>query len=371
MKNFPMMDEPNQLLILDQKNNNFKKRKKASVKIAILFLIFVFGGFAFYYNNVFSEKNENENENEIKEIPAVKGEMDIKTSPDGASLLSQYSFPIPVYTPVKKEGISELRVPNAHASIIIDVDSGTILHYNQGEEERQIASLTKIMTAILVVENIEDLKNEKVIIDEEAVYAEGTRIGCPRSGYCINTRLNVGEIISAEELLKAMIMNSANDSAIALAKHIGGSQKEFSKMMNERARKMGLKNSNFCTSSGLEIEGKENECYSSAYDIARITAYSMKYSEIWEIFQIPSATIYSFDGKISHEIMNTNALLEEMPECLGAKTGFTPLAGRSLMLAATDKQKKHKIVVILLDDPYRWGDAKDMVYWAFNSYEWK
>lgn len=364
MKNFPMMEESNQLSILDQKNNNLKKRRKASIKIAIVFLVFAIGGFIFYAGGFFKKDSS-------KDSAAVKGEMDIKTSPDSASLLSKYSFPIPVYTPIKKEGFSDLKIPNAHASIVIDVDSGTILHYNKGEEERQIASLTKMMTAVLVLENIEDLDNEKVVIDEEAVYAEGTRIGCPRSGYCIGTRLKVGEVISAKELLKAMLMNSANDSAIALAKHIGGTQEGFAKMMNERAKEMGLKNSNFCTPSGLEITGKEDQCYSSAYDIARIAAYSMKYSLIWDIFQIPSTTIYSFDRKISHEIINTNALLAEMPSCLGAKTGFTPLAGKSLMLAATDNMKKHKIIAVLLDDPYRWGDVKEMVSWAFNSYEWK
>jgi len=367
MKNFPMMEELNQSLISDQKNNNFRKRRRASIKIAIIFLVFISGGFAFYTSGLL----KNEKKSEIEGESAVKGEMDVKTNSDSANLLSQYSFPIPVYSPVKKEGISDLHIPNAHSSIVIDVDSGTILHYNKGEEERQIASLTKMMTAVLVVENIEDLENEKVVIDEEAVYAEGTRIGCPRTGYCVGTRLKVGEVISAKELLKAMLMNSANDSAIALAKHIGGTQEKFAKIMNEKAGEMGLKNSNFCTPSGLEITGKEDQCYSSAYDIARIAAYSMKYSVIWDIFKIPNTTIYSFDNKISHEILNTNAVLEEMPECLGAKTGFTPLAGRSLMMAATDKLKKHKVIAVLLDDPYRWGDAKEMINWAFNSYEWK
>jgi len=69
--------------------------------------------------------------------------------------------------------------------------------------------------------------------------------------------------------------------------------------------------------------------------------------------------------------MNTNALLDEMPGCLGAKTGFTPLAGQSLMLGATDKLKRHRVVVVLLDDPYRWTDARDMADWAFDSYDWK
>lgn len=364
MKNFPRMKESNQLLISSRKNNNFWK--KASIRIAIIFLIMAVGGSIFYFGKIFSGKRSTE-----PEKPSVKGEMDEISTIDSAKLLSKYNLPVPVYTPVKKEGAPDLKIPNAHSSIIIDVDSGTILHYDQGEKERQIASLTKMMTAVLVIEKIKDLDREKVVIDEEAVYADGTKIGCPRSGYCPGTRLKVGEVISAKALLKAMLMNSANDSAIALAKHIGGSQEGFAKMMNEKAKEMGLKNSNFCTPSGLEIDGKEDQCYSSAYDIARIAAYSMKYKIIWDIFQIPSTVIHSVDEKISHEIMNTNALLDEMPGCLGAKTGFTPLAGTSLLLGATDDLKKHKIVAVLLDDPYRWQDVKDMVDWAFNSYEWK
>lgn len=364
MKNFPKMDESNQLLILNQRNSKFRRRKKASIKVAIILLAVAVIVVVVYVGGFWRKDG-------IKENPAVKGDMDSKNSQEDVDLLSQYSFPIPVYTPTRKDGIPDLQVPNAHASVIIDVDSGTILHYNQGKKERQIASLTKMMTAILVVENIEDLENEKVTIDEEAVYAEGTKIGCPRSGYCISTRLRVGEVISAKELLKAMMMNSANDAAIALAKHIGGTQGDFADMMNDKAKEMGLSNSNFCTPSGLEISGREEECYSSAYDIARIAAYSMRYGVIWDIFQIPSTTIYSFDNQITHDILNTNALLNDMPECLGAKTGFTPLAGRSLMLAATDKLKKHKVVAVLLDDPYRWGDAREMIDWAFDSYEWR
>jgi D-alanyl-D-alanine carboxypeptidase len=353
------------LSILDQKNNDFKRRSKFPFKLILLLLVIVIGGSTFYAKGFLEDIDIENGSSE------VKGEMDVKTSSEPDVLFSKYNLPVPVYTPVRKKGFNDLVIPTAHASVIIDVDSGTILHYEDGEEERQIASLTKIMTAVLVVENIDDLENEEVTIDEEAVYVEGTRIGCPRSGYCIGNRLKVGEVISAKELLKAMLMNSANDAALALGKHIGGTQENFAKMMTAKAKEIGLKNSSFCTASGLEITGEEYRCYSSAYDIARVAAYSMKYKEIWDTFRIPSATIYSCDNEISHDIMNTNAVLETMPECLGAKTGFTPLAGKSLMMGAIDKTKRHRIVVVLLDDPYRWVDAKEMVEWAFDSHEWK
>lgn len=275
------------------------------------------------------------------------------------------------FQPMRKVGVKDLAVPSAHASLVLDVDSGTILHYDNGKQRRQIASLTKVMTAVLVMEQIKNL-DEVVIIDEEAVYAEGTKIGCPRSGYCISQRLKVGEQISARNLLKAMLMNSANDAAIALGKHIAGSQEEFAHLMNEKAKSLGLTDSNFCTPSGLEPEGREAECYSSAYDIARIAAYAMQYDLLWEIFRLPNNTeITSADGKLTHTILNTDLVLDQIPNVIGGKTGFTPLAGYSLLMAVSDPGKKHKVIAVLLDDPTRWQDIRMMLDWSFNSFTWK
>ncbi len=278
----------------------------------------------------------------------------------------------PIFQPVRKEGVKDLAVPGAHASVVIDADSGTILHYDEGRTKRQVASLTKLMTAVLVVEKIKDLK-EIVTVDEEAVYVEGTKIGCPRSGYCVSQRLRVGEKISAENLLQAMLMNSANDAAVALSKHVSGSQEEFVEMMNKKAKDLGLKDTSFCTASGLEIEGHESECYSTAYDIARIAAYSMRHDVIWKMLRTPSnLQILSADGKLVHTIINTDLALDKVPNLIGGKTGFTPLAGYSLLMAASDPmEKKHRIVAVVLDDRTRWQDIKLMIDWAFSSYVWK
>lgn len=279
--------------------------------------------------------------------------------------------PVPSFQPVKKDTAYDLAIPNAHASLIMDVDTKKVLYESGGNEQRQIASLTKMMTATLVMEKVSNL-DEEVIIDDEAVYSEGTRIGCPRSGYCISQRLKVGEKISVLSLLKAMLMNSANDSAIALSKHIAGSQDAFVDMMNKKAKELGLSDTNFCTASGLETEGRETECYSSAHDIAYISANAMKYELIWDIMRLPNNTVItSSDGSCSHTILNTDIVINEITNCIGGKTGFTPLAGRSLLLAASDPTRKHKVIAVLLDDPYRWQDIKTMIDWTFKSYEWK
>lgn len=372
MKNFQPMNELNQSSISIRKNKIGMERRKATIKIAVVLLVAIVCIFIFYGHNFSIGKDDMTSSGKIfSENLAVKGDYDINKNSKKESMISKYSFPVPIYVPIKKKKSSNLVVPNAHASVILDVESGTLLHYQNGEKQRQIASLTKLMTAILVMENIKDLDKEVVTIDREAVYIEGTKIGCPRSGYCTSNRLKIGEKISVRSLLMAMLMNSANDSATALAKHIAGSQKNFAEMMNKKAKEMGLKNSHFCTPSGLEIDGHEDECYSSAYDVARMAAYSMRYKTIWNIFKMPGTKIYSTNGKRSHTIFNTDRLLGEMPNCLGTKTGFTPLAGKSLMLAAVDKTGKHKVIAVVLNDPYRWRDARNMVEWAFASFEWQ
>ena len=280
----------------------------------------------------------------------------------------------PKYQPIRKEGAKDLVLPDAHASVVIDADTGTVLQYKNDRQQRQIASLTKIMTAVLAVEKIKNL-DEEVTIDEEAVYTAGTKIGCPCSGRCNSQRLQIGEKISARNLLKAALLNSANDAAIALGKHISGSQDDFAELMNKKAKSLGLTDTHFCTPSGLEPDGKEAECYSSAHDIAKIAAYSLRYDEIWKVFKLLSSeepiTIKSADGKIEHTVLNTLSNLNQIQNTVGGKTGFTPLAGYSLLSVIKDPSEKHKIVAVVLDDVTRWQDIKDMAEWTFNSYTWK
>ena len=263
-----------------------------------------------------------------------------------------------------------LNIVSAHASVILDVGSGKVLYAHNADTERQIASLTKLFTATIVMERIKNL-DELVTIDEEAVYADGTRVGCPRSGFCNGERLKVGEKIAVRDLLKAMLMNSANDSAISLGKHIGKTQDGFANIMNKRAKELGLTHSHFCTPSGLEPDGRESQCYSSALDVAKIAAHALEFSKLWEIMRLDKQIITSYDGKYSHELFNTDQLLGQLPNLLGTKTGFTPLAGYSLLAVATDQSQTHRVVAVLLDDPSRWQDIQSMFGWSFQAIDWK
>jgi len=277
----------------------------------------------------------------------------------------------PEYQPVRSDKMPDLVIPTAHAFAVVDADSGKILAGNHETDQKQIASLTKMMTAILTMEKIKDL-DESVDIDDEEVYIEGTKIGCPRSGYCISPRLRIGERISARSLLQAMLMNSANDAAIALGKHIAGSQDGFTDLMNQKAEQMELTDTHFCTPSGLEPDGRESECYSSAADIARIAAYSMRFDTIWKMFGYPNnSEIRSIDGGISHTLINSDMVLNDIPNVMGGKTGFTPAAGYSLLMGVSDATHLHRVVIVLLDDPYRWQDIRAAIDWTFKAYSWE
>jgi D-alanyl-D-alanine carboxypeptidase len=252
----------------------------------------------------------------------------------------------------------------------MDAESGIVLQEKNAHEERQIASLTKLMTAILVVERTANV-DEPVTIDEEMITADGTRVGCPRSGFCNGVRLHVGEQLSVRDLLKAMLMNSANDAAQSLAKHTAGSMEAFVGLMNARAGALGLQNTHFCTPSGLEPDGHESSCYSSAFDVARIASQALKYDIIWELARTPGTTITSRDGKYVHDIFNTDVLLGEDASLIGTKTGFTPLAGYSLLAISYDPDRQHKVVSVVLNDTERWSSVKKMFAWAFQSHYWR
>jgi D-alanyl-D-alanine carboxypeptidase len=274
------------------------------------------------------------------------------------------------FLPIHKESAPNLNLTTPHAAVILDADSREVLFKSAADARRQVASLTKILTALIVVERVADLE-EAVTIDQEAVYTEGTRVGCPRTGYCDDVRLKVGERVSVRDLLKAALMNSANDAAIALGKHLGTTQAGFATIMNERVRALGLKDSNFCTPSGLEPDGREKECYSTAYDMAVITTEALKHDILWEYMRQEKDIIHSTDGTVAHELFNTSELLGVQPNLIGTKTGFTPLAGRSLLAVAADPSNEHRVVAVVLDDPYRWQTVRSMFDWSFEAFEWK
>lgn len=262
---------------------------------------------------------------------------------------------------------STFALPNAHAAYVMDVTSGEALFAHNENERRQIASLTKIMTALLLMESGKSF-SDIIVVDSESINRAGTTIGCGGSGTCNHNTLLPGEEVYLRDLMKAMLMNSANDAAVLIAKHVAGTEQEFVRRMNARAKELGLENTNFCTPNGLEPDGRESECYSTARDIAKVVQLTLKYDEVWEILQMESQTFTSVDGTREHHVYNTNQLLGQYGRMIGAKTGFTPLAGYSLL--SVGEENGNRVIAVLLNDPVRWDDIQTVFDWAFTSFRW-
>lgn len=207
--------------------------------------------------------------------------------------------------------VEELKL-DSRIALIYDRASGRILYEKNGNKQTQMASTTKIMTAIVVLENA-NLK-DVVTIDSKAAGIGGSRLG-----------LSKNDKITVNNLLYGLLLRSGNDAAIALANYVGGSVSGFADMMNKKAEEMGLKNSHFIVPHGLDNDGH----YTTAYELAKMADYALKFDKFKEIVSTKSTTI-NING-YPKSINNTNQLLGSVSGVYGVKTGFTNGAGRCLV----------------------------------------
>ncbi len=233
-----------------------------------------------------------------------------------------------VFNEVAVSDVNKPPVINALAAIVLEESTGRMLYNKNGLEKRSIASTTKVMTALVALENgnLED----KVTVSKRAAGIGGSKAG-----------LREGEQYLLRELIYAMMMISANDAAIAVAEHIGGSVENFADMMNARATSLGAVNSHFVTPHGLDREDQ----YSTAYDIALITIEALKYPVFREIVATTSSYIPG------HSLYNTNDLLGSYPGADGVKTGYTGKAGRCLV--STARKNGMRLITVVLGSPTR------------------
>jgi D-alanyl-D-alanine carboxypeptidase (penicillin-binding protein 5/6) len=217
---------------------------------------------------------------------------------------------------------------NAMAAVLIEESSGRVLYSKNATKKRSIASTTKIMTALVALENGE-LENV-VTVSKRAASIGGSTIG-----------LRTGDKYTLKEMLHALLMISANDAAIAIAEHVGGTVENFAAMMNKRAVSLGAVNSNFVTPHGLD---RENQ-YSTAYDVALITREALKNPVFAKIVSTTSSSIPG------HNLYNTNELLGSYRGVDGVKTGYTGKAGRCLVTTA--KRDGMRLISVVLGSPTR------------------
>ena len=229
---------------------------------------------------------------------------------------------------------------------------GEILYGKEENTKCKMASTTKIMTSIIVMENIDDIE-EKVKVSSNAARIGGSRLG-----------LHTNDEITIRDLLYGLLLCSGNDAAISLAEHVAGGVSEFADLMNNKARELGLKNTHFVTPHGLD----DDEHYTTAYELAIITDYALKIEEIENIVKTKTYII-RINGK-NKSINNTNELLGYLQGVYGVKTGFTNGANRCLVTSV--KRGDMNIICVVLGADTKKDRGRDsikIIEYTFSSYQ--
>ncbi len=249
--------------------------------------------------------------------------------------------------------------PTAESSILMEVSTGKILYESKSNEELAPASMTKIMTILLIMEAIDTQKitlNDEVLITNNAASMGGSQVF-----------LEAGSKMKVEELLKSIAIASANDSSVAMAEHLSGTTGAFLTQMNNRCRELGCKNTNFMNVHGLD----ENNHYSSAKDMALMARELLKYEKILEYTTIYEEYLKKPDGSTTW-MVNTNKLIRYYNGLDGLKTGFTDNAG--YCLTSTAKRNDMRLISVVMKEPTpnaRNSDTIGLLNYGFSNYKVK
>lgn len=239
---------------------------------------------------------------------------------------------------------------HAQGAALIDVTSGRILYSKNGDKPMRIASLTKVMTAIVAIEN--NKLSDEVKISKRAAGKEGSSL-----------YLKAGDTMSLHHLLFGLMLRSGNDAATAIAEHVGGSVEGFVYLMNEKARWLGMDHTNFSNPSGLDEAGGN---FASAIDMAKLMAYALHNPAFQEIAKTKVKRVPIPDGSGNYIWANKNKMLSIYPGADGGKTGYTKLAKRCLISSAT--REGQQLAVVTLNDPDDWSDHAKLLDYGFNHY---
>ncbi|MDU1844322.1 MAG: D-alanyl-D-alanine carboxypeptidase family protein [Niallia nealsonii] len=241
---------------------------------------------------------------------------------------------------------------NAQSAILMEQDSGRVIFEKDAHTERRIASITKIMTALLAVES--GKLDETVTVSNNAIKTEGSSI-----------YLEAGEKIKLEDLVYGLMLRSGNDAAVAIAETVGGSLDGFVYLMNQKAEEIGMKHTHFANPHGLD---DHEDHYSSAYDMALLTRYAMNNDTYKKIAGTESYRSESSNNKWDRVWRNKNKLLTSLYEySTGGKTGYTKRAKRTLV--STAEKDGAEYIAVTLNDPDDWDDHINMFETAFKEYK--
>jgi D-alanyl-D-alanine carboxypeptidase len=272
-----------------------------------------------------------------------------KQSPAGGKIIKRTALIIAFVFLLSQNSLAAPAQPprtDARSVILYEMSSDTVLYSENADEKLSIASITKIMTALIVLENC-DLEDE-VEIKREWTLIEGS-----------SSNIAEGRRYTVRQLLYGLLLASGNDAACALACHTAGGISEFAELMNEKAKELGMSNSSFKNPHGLDEHGH----YSTAADMALLTAAAMKNKDFALIVATKEAKI---DGVT---FVNHNKMLWNYPDTVGVKTGYTSLAGRTLVTCANKNDMT--LICVTLNDSNDWSDHTELYDWAGTNYMMK
>lgn len=253
--------------------------------------------------------------------------------------------------PIKRDGFIA-PVIEAASAIAMDNQTGEILYERNIHDRRQIASITKLMTAIIILE--ENDMNSIVTVSSKANHEDGSQMF-----------LRTGEQITIENLMYGLIINSANDAAMTLAEFNAGSEKAFVEKMNQKALSLGLLNTHFQNPIGFDSSTN----YSSAHDVAKLARYAYQKEFIKKAAAIKEMEVTSTDKQYTHLLQTTNQLLDSYLNIKGLKTGSTDGAGLCLT-AVAENDNGNDIITVVLGSPARFQESKVLIDWVFRAFIW-
>lgn len=260
-------------------------------------------------------------------------------------------------------GEPNITEPNiaAQGAALVDGISGRLLWGKNAEKPMEMASTTKIMTAVLVLEK-NDLYDVVTISKNAARQPD------------VQMNLKEGEQWYVRDLLRAMMLQSYNDAAVALAEHTGGSVETFCMEMTAKAKQLGAKNTVFGSPNGLDSHLTQEQHHSTPYDMALITGYALQNPQFREIVQLPAYTFCDVSGKRTHTAVNTDRFLQMYAGALGVKTGYTNKAGHCFVGAA-ERDDVCLVSVVLgcgwgsTGKEAKWTDTKKLMDYGFAAYD--
>lgn len=238
------------------------------------------------------------------------------------------------------------------AAVLMDAQTGQILYQKNANEQMYPASTTKMLTALIALQLGE--LDETVTVSREASITEGSAIW-----------LKEGEQLTLEDLLYALMLNSANDAAVAIAQHLAGSVEDFSQLMNTKAKEWGAKNSNFTNPHGLPDE----QHYTTAYDLAVIARQAVRNKDFMQIAGTKTKTISRADPEDLSYLINHNRLLWNYEGTIGIKTGYTTVAQQCIVAAAQRDNRELIAVVLKTQGLNIWRDTTALLDYGFNHYQ--